>query len=86
MIVASPLWTLYRELIWGVHTYVSDSGERRRCYRHLARWWSFDMNGVRLGLELVEPLAPWIGGAALRLKRTVAGSKEPELTAEERRK
>lgn len=86
MVVASPLWTLYKELIWGVRTYVSDSGERLRCYRHLARWWSFDMNGVRLGLELVEPLAPWIGGAALRLKRTVAGSKEPELTAEEQRK
>jgi hypothetical protein len=44
------------------------------------------MNGVRLGLELVEPIAPWIGGAALRLKRTVAGSKEPALTAEEQRK
>lgn len=65
VVMASPLWTLYRELIWGVRTYVSDSGERLSCYRHLARWWSFDMNGVRLGLELVEPVAPWIGGAAL---------------------
>jgi glycosyltransferase involved in cell wall biosynthesis len=86
MVIASPLWTLYREMICGVRTYVSDRSERLRCYQHLARWWAFDMNGVRLGLELVEPIAPWIGGAALRLKRTVAGSKEPALTAEEQRK
>lgn len=86
MVVASPLWTLYKELIWGVRTYVPDRDERLRCYRDLARWWSFDMNGVRLGLELLEPVAPWASGAALRFKRTVAGSKEPELTAEEERK
>lgn len=86
MVVASALWTLYKELIRGVRTYVPDRGERLRCYRHLARWWTFDMNGVRLGLELLEPVAPWVGGAALRLKRTVAGTKEPELTAEENRK
>jgi glycosyltransferase involved in cell wall biosynthesis len=86
MVVASPLWTLYKELIWGVRSYVSDRNERLRCYRHLARWWSFDMNGLRVGIELLEPVAPWMSGAALRFKRTVAGSKEPELTAEENRK
>ncbi len=86
MVVASALWTLYRELIWGVRTYVPDRNERLRCYCHLARWWSFDMNGVRLALELLEPVAPRISGAAVRFKRTVAGSKEPELTAEENRK
>jgi hypothetical protein len=44
------------------------------------------MNGVRVGLELLEPMAPWVSGAALRLKRTIAGSKEPALSAEEERK
>lgn len=86
MIVASPLFHLYKELIWGVRTYVAEANERRRCYRDLARWWAFDMNGLRVGLELLEPMAPWVSGTALRLKRTIAGSKEPALSAEEERK
>lgn len=83
MIVASALWTLYRDLIWGVRTYVKDPAERRRCYRHLARWWSFDLNGARVAIELIEPFAPWAFSAALRIKRFVAGSKDQALSGEE---
>ena len=86
MIVASPLWHLYRELIWGVRTYVPDRDERMRCYRHLAHWWSFDLNGVRVAVELVEPMAPWASSVALRVKRFFAGSKDEALSAEEHRK
>ncbi len=86
MIVASPLWTMYRELISAVRTYVGDRGERRRCYRHLARWWSFDFNGVRVAVELVEPIAPWASGVALAVKRFFAGSKDEALSGEEHKR
>ncbi len=86
MIVASPLWTLYRDLIWGVRTYVDDRSERLRCYRHLARWWSFDLNGVRVAVELVEPMAPWATGTALAVKRFFAGSKDEALSSEEHKR
>lgn len=86
MIVASPLWTLYKDLIWGVRTHVSDRDERMRCYKHLARWWSFDLNGVRVAVELVEPVAPWATGAALAVKRFFAGSKDEALSSEEHKR
>jgi glycosyltransferase involved in cell wall biosynthesis len=86
MVVASPLWTLYKDMIWGVRTYVHDRDERMRCYRHLARWWSFDLNGARVAVELIEPMAPWANAAALRVKRFFAGSKDEALSTEEHKR
>lgn len=86
MTMISPLWTLYRELIWGVRTYVTDSAERRRCYRHLARWWSVDLNAMRVALEVVEPIAPWASEGAARVKRALFGATDEALKAGEDKK
>lgn len=86
MVVASPLWTLYRDMIWSVRTHVDDPAERRLCYRSLARWWSFDLNGVRVALELIEPMAPRASRVALQVKRFVAGSKDQALSDGEKHK
>ncbi len=86
MTMVSPLWTLYRELIWGVRTYVTDGRERRRCYGHLARWWSVDFNAMRVALEVIEPIAPWANDVAARVKRTLFGATDEALKAGENEK
>lgn len=86
MIVSSALWTLYRDLIWGVRTFVQERDERMRCYRHLARWWTFDLNGARVAVELIEPMAPWANRVALGVKRFFAGSKDEALSSEEHKR
>lgn len=83
MTMISPLWTLYRELIWGVRTYVADGAERRRCYRHLARWWSVEHNAMRVALEVIEPVAPWATDVAARIKRSLVGATDEALKAGE---
>lgn len=86
MRMISPLWTLYRDLIWGVRAYVPDGRERRRCYRHLARWWSFDLNAMRVALEVIEPAAPWADDVAARVKRALVGATDEALKGGEERK
>ena len=55
---------------------VTDPDERRRCRKHLLRWWFVNWNAARVGVDLVALVAPGFLHRAERFKQRVF-SPEP---------
>lgn len=64
-----PTWELYGEYRVAAQQLVSDPAERRRCRRHLARWWFTNWHWARVALDVVAAVAPRASGLAFRARQ-----------------
>ena len=69
-------WDQYREYWAMIARNVTDPDERRRCRKHLLRWWFVNWNAARVGVDLVALVAPGFLHRAERFKQRVF-SPEP---------
>jgi glycosyltransferase involved in cell wall biosynthesis len=72
--VSFPTWRLYAEYLKMVRKERMLPNERARCYAVLARWWAYNWNVARAGVDVLAVVAPGIPGAAERLKKRLFGA------------
>lgn len=70
------IWRMIREYHRMVPRTLADRDDRRRCRRHLMRWFLVNWNAARLVIEPLSALDPRIGDFVGRLKRDI-GKTEP---------
>jgi glycosyltransferase involved in cell wall biosynthesis len=69
------IWRLIREYDGMISRYVEGPDERRRCRRHLMRWFLVNWNTVRLIVEPLSELDPRVGDFFHRMKRSPGKSE-----------
>jgi glycosyltransferase involved in cell wall biosynthesis len=62
-------WRVYSEYIRMVRNEKLDPGERRRCRRHLFRWWFSNWNSARLAVDGLGAVFPGAPAVAERFKQ-----------------
>jgi glycosyltransferase involved in cell wall biosynthesis len=80
-----PTWRLYREYLKMVRREALSPAERSRCYGVLARWWGYNWNVARAGVDLLAVAAPSAPALAERLKTRLFGAAPGHLLADRRR-
>lgn len=61
-------WKLYFDYIKAIRARVPSTRERFRCYRVLLKWWTSNLNSLRLLADLVIYIAPSSFGIAEKIK------------------
>ena len=80
-----PTWRLYREYLKMVRRASLSPAERSRCYGVLARWWCYNWNVARAGVDLLAVAVPSAPAQAERLKTRLFGAAPGHLLADRRR-
>ena len=69
-------WELYRDYWRMVKAHVTDSGDRRRSYAALLRWWLVNWNAARVAVDVIALVAPGLLAWSERFKQKFV-SPEP---------
>jgi len=80
-----PTWRLYSEYMRMVRREALTPTERSRCYAVLARWWAYNWNAARAGVDLLAIALPSAPAQAERLKIRLFGAAPGHLVADRRR-
>lgn len=80
-----PTWRLYREYLKMARREALSPTERSRCYGVLARWWCYNWNVARAGVDLLAVAVPSAPAQAERLKTRLFGAAPGHLLADRRR-
>ena len=80
--ISFPTWRLYAEYLKMVRRERMLPNERARCYAVLARWWAYNWNVARAGVDVLAVVAPGVPGAAERLKTRLFGAAPGHLIAD----
>lgn len=80
--ISFPTWRLYAEYLKMVRRERMLPNERARCCAILARWWAYNWNVARAGVDVLAVVAPGAPGAAERLKTRLFGAAPGHLVAD----
>ena len=83
--VSFPTWRLYAEYLRMVRREALTPTERSRCYAVLARWWFYNWNTARAGVDVLAVAVPSAPALAERLKIRLFGAAPGHLLADRRR-
>lgn len=75
-----PTWRLYAAYWRLVSASEISPSERRRCYQHLLRWWGYNWNWARLGVDVCAAVLPDVVAYAEALKQRLFSPRPGALS------